>query len=337
METYKVLRSTLKAPRKFLLPLSFGPSSTCLLYILDNQLQTQLVRMGRVTYELLLVHVDSTGISPESSDLTTLLEMVKTRFPTHTFISKKLEEVLHLDNFDLNAISVGKPQNEASSLPDSDRLRSLLESAPSATSRADIVSVFLLRLLVHTAKANDCESILFGDSTTRLAEKTLAETAKGRGISLPWQISDGMSPLGVNFHYPLRDLLKKELITFSSLTSPPLTDLIMHQSTSSQVSASSKSTTIDDLMAQYFESVEESFPSIVTNVVRTLGKLSVPVFVGDRDSCGICRLPVHRETNEIYGWTGDQNSNAVSNQPQDKHSLTLCYGCARSINGWGKR
>ncbi|RAL68532.1 hypothetical protein DID88_007259 [Monilinia fructigena] len=61
-------------------------------------------------------------------------------------------------------------------------------------------------------------------------------------------------------------------MTFSSSTAP-LPDLVVYQEPPSHISASSKSTTIDDLMAQYFESVEENFPSIVANVVRTSSKL----------------------------------------------------------------
>jgi cytoplasmic tRNA 2-thiolation protein 2 len=332
METYRVRGSILKAPRKLLLPISFGLSSTCLLYVLDNQLRTQLDRMGRTAYELLLVHVDCTRISLESSDLASLLEMVKIRFPRHTFISKSLEEALHLDIIDWKAMGVEQSSSQAPPISDSDILRSLIASMPSATSKADIISMLLTRLLVQTAKTNGCESILFGDSTTRLAEKTLAETAKGRGFSLPWQISDGMSPLGVNFHYPLRDILKKELVTFSSLTSPPLTDLIIYQTASSRIPASSKSMTIDDLMAQYFESVEESFPLIVANVVRTSSKLNAQISE-DTDACGICGLPVVKGTNGVHGWAGDQSSSALPAQLENNDHLTLCYGCLRSING----
>jgi len=201
---------------------------------------------------------------------------------------------------------------------------------PSATSRADIISTLLTRLLVDVAKKNACESILFADSTTRLAEKTLSETAKGRGFSIPWLVSDGMSPYGIGFNYPLRDLLKKELILFSSLTTPPLDDLVIYQESSSHISASSKSTTIDDLMAQYFESVEENYPSIVANVVRTSTKLK-PLTVDNTQDCGLCGLPLAEGTDGIYGWGGDQS--AYSRTTVDGRHGIICYGCSRSING----
>ena len=202
---------------------------------------------------------------------------------------------------------------------------------PSATSRTDVSSTLLTRLLVDVARRNGCESILFADSTTRLAEKTLTETAKGRGFSLPWQVSDGMSPYGIGFNYPLQDLLKKELVAFSSLTAPPLTSLIAFQAPSSQTSVSSKLTTIDDLMAQYFESVEENYPSIVANVVRTSSKLQ-PLTGDESAACGLCGIPVSRGTDGIYGWGGDQNLDSRAAKAEGVDSI-LCYGCSRSING----
>jgi len=145
--------------------------------------------------------------------------------------------------------------------------------------------------------------------------------------------SDGMSPYGVNFHYPMRDLLKKEIVKFSSLTSPPLTDIIVYQSQATQVSASSKSTTIDDLMAQYFESVEENYPSIVANVVRTSSKLKAPEVYSSSTACGLCGLPVVEGTDGIHGWGGDQSLDIKSSVEERKEFGILCYGCSRSING----
>ncbi|TVY62697.1 Cytoplasmic tRNA 2-thiolation protein [Lachnellula suecica] len=331
METYRVRGSTVKAQRKLLLPLSFGPSSSSLLHILDQHIEGQYARMNRSGYELFVVHIDVFLDPADRKDASELLEKYKGRFSRHTYSSVGLEEALLLDNIDWKALGIqGIPDNE-SGLPATERLQKLLGSMSSATSRADIASTLLTRLLVDVAKRNHCESILFGESTTRLAEKTLTETAKGRGFSLPWQVSDGASPYGIGFNYPLRDLLKKEIVTFTSLTTPPLTELVIFQEKPSNISASSKTTTIDDLMAQYFESVEENYPSIVANVVRTSSKLQ-PLIGNDTTNCGLCGLPVTEGTDGIYGWGGDQNSDSRPAKEDGQHGV-LCYGCSRSING----
>lgn len=329
METYRVRGST-KTTKKLLLPLSFGPSSAALLHILDQHLQRQYDKMNRAAYELLVVHVDLYLEDADRKNSFELLEKYKARFSRHTYSNFGLEEALLLGDIDWKPLGIARPPSSTSERPGIERLRQFIGSMQSPTSRADVVSTLLTRLLVDLAKRNNCENILFGDSTTRLAERTLTETAKGRGFSLPWQVSDGISPYGIGFNYPLRDLLKKELVTFSSLAIPPITDLIIHQEPSSHISASSKTTTIDDLMAQYFETVEENYPSIVANVVRTSSKL-MPLICDDNTACGICGLPVAEGTDGIFGWGGDQNSGSRPAR-ENGHDDVLCYGCSRSIN-----
>ncbi|KAF7865213.1 hypothetical protein EAF04_006190 [Stromatinia cepivora] len=329
METYKGKRST-KVPQKLLLPLSFGPSSSCLLHMLDGHLETQHERTNRVSYELFVVHIDLYVDDADREASAALLQKYKNQYPRHSYSSYGLQEALQLEGIDWKSLGISDlptQDTKASSLD----LQKIVSSLSSATSRADIVSTLLNRLLVDVAKRNDCESILFGDTTTRLAERTLTETAKGRGFSLPWQVSDGPSPYGIGFLYPLREILKKEIMTFST-SSSPLPELVVYQEPSSHISASSKSTTIDDLMAQYFESVEENFPSIVANVVRTSSKLK-PITDHISKGCGICGLPVAEGTDGIYGWGGDQNPDSRPSREDISSNTVLCYGCSRSING----
>jgi cytoplasmic tRNA 2-thiolation protein 2 len=331
METYRIRGSTAKSARKLLFPLSFGPSSASLLQILDQHLQGQYDRMNRAAYELFVVHIDLYVEDTDRKASAALLEKYKSRFPRHSFCRFGLEEALLLDIIDWKALNVPGAAVEDIQRPATQRLQQLIGSMPSATSRADIISTLVTRLLVDVAKRKDCESILFGDSTTRLAEKTLTETAKGRGFSLPWQVSDGMSPHGIAFNYPLRDLLKKELVAFSCLNKHSLKELIICQEPSSHISVPSKLTTIDDLMAQYFESVEENYPSIVANVVRTSSKLQ-PAADLNAMACNLCGLPVAEGADRIFGWGSDQNSHSWPAKDIDLGNI-LCYGCSRSIHG----
>jgi len=287
--------------------------------------------MNRAAYELFIVHIDLYLEAKDRAESAARLENYKSRFPRHTYSSYGLEEALNLPDIDWTVFGILPPVTDLQALGP-DRLQSLMTSISSATSRADIISTLLTRLLVDVAKRNGCESILFGDSTTRLAEKTLTETAKGRGFSLPWQVSDGLSPYSVNFNYPLRDLLKKEIVTFSLIT-PNFSELVVFQETS-HISASSKATTIDDLMAQYFETVEKDYPSIVANVVRTSSKLK-PIQGDSIKSCGLCGLPVAEGTDGIFGWGGDQNSDSrvIRENRSEGPERILCYGCSRSMNG----
>lgn len=285
--------------------------------------------MARSTYELFVVHVDMQAVHGSAADTSSKFAAMKARFPGYSYELIGLEEVLEAKDFDWSAIGVAKSPEAKTGQA---QLVHILDSMVSATSKADVVSTLLTHQLVSLAKRYDCEAILFGDSTTRLAEKTLTETAKGRGFSLPWQVADGMSPHGLAFHYPLRDLLKRELGTLSLLTSPPLRDLIIYPGTSAHISASAKSTTIDELMTQYFESVEENYPSIVANVVRTASKLrAMPA--GDEAPCALCALPVVVGTDGVHGWSGDQQIGRRQIGLTGGSRSILCYGCTRSVNG----
>jgi cytoplasmic tRNA 2-thiolation protein 2 len=310
-----------------LLPLSQGVSSTTLLHILDLHLNTQRSKTNRTGFTISVLCVEDTH---QDSACTERLEKVRERYPNHEYASLPLHHVFRLlpGDASLRTLVPDAQLQESATTPE--QLASMIGSLTSATARADVLSTLRTRLIVEYAKQSSCESILWGDSTTRLAEKTLSETAKGRGFSLPWQVSDGKSPFGVNFHYPLRDVLKKELFSYVNLAEPALSALVYEPiSGATQASTSSKNTTIDDLMKQYFESVEENFPSIVSNVVRTTGKLEIPAGATSNLCCSLCGMPVPDGRFGIHGWGGDQHDGADDGPAVSSGSL--CYGCTRSI------
>jgi cytoplasmic tRNA 2-thiolation protein 2 len=318
--------------RRILLPLSHGVSSTTLLHILNLHLSTQKSKTNRTGFAISVFHVDEAPHDPSGAER---LKKVLEHYPDHQYASLPLHDVFCLIPGDAALRSLAPITAENADLTPQDQLTQLIASLTSATARADVLTTLRTRLIVEYAKQTGCESILWGDSTTRLAEKTLAETAKGRGFSLPWQVSDGRSPFDIDFHYPLRDVLKKELFSYVDLAEPALAGLVHEPlSGATQASTSSKNTTIDDLMKQYFESVEENFPSIVSNVVRTTGKFEVPAGAISEPCCRLCGMPVPGGRFGIHGWGGDQQDN-VDNASTASDS-SLCYGCTRSIPQPGK-
>jgi cytoplasmic tRNA 2-thiolation protein 2 len=217
MESYG-LRTTgdngsvsLKIPT-LLLPISFGVSSTTLLSFLDTQLKEK--RRGhknRTRYQLLVCHIDETFLEPTSPGRGQL-DTVRERFPeAGRYSAVGLEEV-----YGFNGVVAEVLENEVEAdgenqanghieeeeQTNASKLRNLLSSIPTTTSRMDIARILRTRLIVEVAKQEGCQGILWGDTATRLAEKTFAETAKGRGFSLPWQISDGPTPYGIPLFPP---------------------------------------------------------------------------------------------------------------------------------------
>ena len=279
-----------------------------MLYILSQHLEGQVERSGRTGFRLHVLHVDRDASLHEAYE-STLLSQVKERFPQHTYSRSSLSDVVSFDDFLHLSEQVSENRSPSEEkVRDSMKLERLLSSLNSATSRTDIMQNLKQKLIVHFAKEYNCEAILWGDSTTRLAERILAQTAKGRGFALPWIVADGLSPHGIPFYYPMRELFSKEVASFASLVDPPLHDLVIGDEPKPAVST--KNTTIDDLMKQYFESVEQDYPSIVANVVKTAGKLQPAALSEIEKQCELCDMPLDGQAPE---------------------RSRLCYGCIRTL------
>lgn len=325
MESFRVRHSAPDQQRKILLPLSLGVSSLTLLHILDRQLRLQTEKSGRTGFTLVVVCVDESQVNKSAPSLD-LVALVRNRYPDHEYVTVPLQDIFRLLPANDPLFGLVPNQNPETDTTPLGQLVALMNSLASPTARADIIPILRTRLLVEQAKQSGCEAIVSGDTTTRLAEKTFAETAKGRGFSLPWQISDGESPFGITFNYPMRDLLKKELFAYADFLEPPLSPLI-HDPGSPSAPMNSKTTTIDDVMKQYFESAE-NFPNYIANVVTTTGKLEARPVAATDPCCALCSMPVADGRFGLCGWGGDQSN---TQNASSSRSRQLCYGCTRSM------
>lgn len=300
MESFRVRNAGPGQQRTLLLPLSFDASSLALLHILSQHQRGQAEKTSRTGYKLYILHIDN-GSSLVTDDGSSL-EKVKSRYPEHEYQSIPLSKLLSLE--DLSGLF---PEAATRELDDDQRLSALLASSKSVTTRQDTVQLLTRRLAVQQARNSGCEAIIWTDTTTKLAERVLAETAKGRGYSLPWVVADGESPLGIPFHFPLRELLAKEARDYISFLEPPMDACLIR---SEERAVSTRNTTIDHLMQQYFQTVEQDYPSIVANVVRTTSKLQPPSLSQIEQLCELCNMP-------------------LENQSPEKSRL--CYACIRSL------
>ena len=327
LQTNKLRGGFHEVQKTLLVPVAFDVSSISLLHGLDQHLRKQLESGRHAGYTLHVLCIDESCIR-EDSRVQRLLPFLKQRFPEYAYSVVSLEDCLTY-GIDLKPLTYNRDGGALDEEPNAmSQLQNLLSTLPSATSRADVVDILRRRLTAAVAKQNDCDSILYSDSTTKLADRILAETAKGRGGVLPWLTSDNAVTDGVPCIYPLRDLLQKELALYVDLSLPSLEPLVMAPEITKGIT-SSKDMTIDALMCQYFESVEESFPSIVANVVRTSSKLAPPLELACAQLCDFCRLPV----NDVE-WRSEQGSHAPVNQSHKGETQSpqhLCSGCARTL------
>lgn len=319
LETNKIRGAFNEAEKTLLVPISLGVSSVCLLHILDKHLQSRKQQGRHAGYSLHVLYIDESSVLNHDSCGDGIV-CLKERFPSYEQGIVCLEEY---DDYGIklnNSIMDQAQSNDYASHSKAQKMEMQLQSVLSPTSRSDLINMIRRKLIHIYAQRHNCDWILYGDSTTLLAEKTLSETAKGRGGHLPLLTADGADCI-----YPLRDLLKKELIMYAQTTSPPLTSLIIEPKLRSPIS-SSKDTTIDDLMHQYFDSVEQNFPSIVANVVRTSSKLKLPSSDDTDRMCSMCKNPISKGS-----WGGEQNELSTSGTSDNSMPMQCCYGCARTF------
>ncbi|CAK7562522.1 MAG: Cytoplasmic tRNA 2-thiolation protein 2 [Sporothrix epigloea] len=345
--------------RRFYAGLSFGPSSAALVDVCEQIILDRLSRGRDAAFSLHAVHIDTSmeEVSSESV-VEQRLDRWRARYPRFTFERVPLTDVLSLAAIDWEMLlppSSLAATRRATPPASTTQLRTLLDSLPSATSRRDILDLLVRRLLISratsTTETPPYDALLMGCSTTALAERTLTETAKGRGFSLPWQINDGIVDDGVGRHiplyYPVRELFRNELVLYlSAVAQPPLTEgdlvLLPASVTSSSAVVSHKDLSIEEVMARYFAEVEVNYPSIMANVVRTTAKLERHDHDHTHDhdhangdntftGCRVCGMPLDEAGNER--WKGEIGNLDGSGSHPGLDSAHLCYGCERSIRG----
>jgi cytoplasmic tRNA 2-thiolation protein 2 len=307
--------------KTLLLPVSFGHSSLALFHILARQLERQATQSRKNGFFLHVLHVDRSLNA--QSDSVEKLGKLKEMMPGFEYSTIRVEDIYQQDTS--NETSNG--DGVANTLSSTERLRELLDSLTSSSSREDVLQILFIRSIVSFAQAHECAGVLWGDSTSRLAERVMSETAKGRGFSLPWQLDDGETPYGIPFYFPSREVFRKELGSFLALADPDLAKFAEQSSLDEKKNLPklASSNTIDLLLHSYFDSAEDSHPGLLSNVVRTSNRLE-PKAVG-MQRCKLCKMPVTKTQLGIESWKGIQNLNGdLGNE-----DYGLCYGCSRSV------
>ncbi|KAJ5121495.1 uncharacterized protein N7515_009456 [Penicillium bovifimosum] len=315
----------LDGPRnQLLLPVSFGVSSSVLLHILYADRQARLSNGRPLGYDFHILVIEPSTVAATGSPFDKNYKALQKNFPMPAITRIPFYSIFdYVPEMQEIMKEYGGPQfTDDSSRSNGERLAAFRASISTATSKTDIDTILLTRLVAEFAKKSGCESVIWGDSDSRLAAKALAGVAKGRGASLTWQVSDGISPWGVRFEYPLRDLFKAELLQYESVCAE-LSDIIVPDQPPSD-NVLTKNLSIDELMLRYVQNQGAKYPGVMANVARTANKLN-PSTSGSAPTCALCA-----------GLLGNVTGNSgvtVANQAEDNHSSQFCYGCMRSRPG----
>lgn len=315
---------------KMLLACSGGLASSVLVEIVYTASQRT-----RGKYQLpIVVHVDETTYqASEAEKANERLAFLKVACPEMTFIERTLDEINHYAGpVKQNLIKDERPTAEAV-----DRLAACLDTLPSMTSQQDMLSLYRERLLLETAKEQGCSAIIYGNSGTSLAAKTLSLTTKGRGYALPWETADhSLSHSGIWSVRPMKGLLNTEIQVYAKLINMPAPQF--------QSPQAGKANSIDELTRGYFETLEEQFPSLVATVVRTTNKLVEPLprdqALGDCKVCGMSyRQGARKWLRDITVNTAAPPTDTIETTTTEQHpnggdvQEDLCYGCVVATRG----
>ncbi|KAA8912940.1 hypothetical protein TRICI_003322 [Trichomonascus ciferrii] len=293
MERFKVSYNEPRPPdQHVLLPVSLGPSSMALLDMCVEMIRAQkAIHRGRQGFFLHVVHVMD---QEDSSDTRERLERLRERYPE----CEKIEAVKLPESSKTELVQISRGEN----ISDLDGAMKQVNK----TGREDSKGILRKGLIEKIAERNGCQTTIYGHCQTRLAELVIAMTSKGRGSAMPHAINDGG-------YYPLKDVLSSEVDIYNDLQET--CDLIVSRT---KPPANVKLQSIDDLVHQYFISVEKDFPSVVSTVVRTANKLASQE--EGEDNCSICGGIRGKDTLE---WIKKITVNA----PIEDAGETLCYGC----------
>ncbi|KAK9448164.1 uncharacterized protein V1518DRAFT_419845 [Limtongia smithiae] len=334
-------------PPRVLLALSLSHASLALLDMLVSLVREQRVaHRGAAGLDLVVAHVD------EGADDREARRVMADIASAHGDVCEC--RVVSLDEFYTRAApsAIREFYHSASNIADysfSPRtatnpptVSSILARIPDRTACRDIIDSIRTHLILSTAAEATCTTVLWGDTMTRLAEKTLSMTAKGRGDALPRLLADGLrrtadGPELVHI-YPLREVLRSEAETYASVC-----DMTPYLLSTNLAPASSvlRMMTIDDITRTYFRDIEAAFPSIVSTVVRTAAKLADPRVDGGR-YCAICATPCVDAAPERW-LTTITVSSALGAMAEEVAPATdaeaspdrppLCYGCLVATKG----
>ncbi|KAJ1649059.1 Cytoplasmic tRNA 2-thiolation protein 2 [Dispira simplex] len=308
----KALRLSSSHKPRVLVGYSGGTSSRALLHLVGQYSRHEFVTDDRDKFAKLVVcHIDTTGLFPElPHDTEGIRQSVEIAYPHVTYDNIPLEQVLTLQTMndpltggwlmELSPVSDAiagnfcfiprRPLAETQTSP-THRLTALFQAATKFSTKEDLLEHLTFQLLVQRAIHHRCDYIILGDTCTRLAIRTLANTGKGRGFALP--LSLGGHPTwfnGIQFVRPLRECLVKEAALYNHI------EQLQVFPTPSFTTLRPTKSSINKLTEDFICGLDRDFPSTTSAVTRTAGKLKASDRVPNNAACLLCLMPVEGDS-----------------------------------------
>lgn len=359
----KPRRGALKPSGSLLIGFSGGLGSTVLLDLVHQIYCANLgseelkggkehPRKNRVWKKIYVCYVETSDAYPETSDRTEQIREAVARYERFEFIPVRVQ-----DAFDRGwwARDSGRAAPGLTDVPwaldltggDAGpvaALRAHLLALPTPTATLSTLSTLTRSLLLYTAYSIGASHLVLGTSLTSLSISLISSIAQGGGFVVPQTIQEEWIPPfveripgdsswsgEVRLVRPLRDVSMKECQAWVWWHRLPVVG-------KQRIPVPKQ--TIGHLTKEFIIGLERDYPSTVSTIAKTAGKLAPKGESGER--CILCELPTQRS---VQGWKARTSIRSLTDEasPADDASSSLsllsrvCYSCHTTLTSKSSR
>lgn len=218
-------------------------------------------------------------------------------------------------------------------------LQTFLSSLPTQTAISRAVPTLIRILLLYTARSTGSSHLLLGTSLTSLSVSLISAISQGAGFTVREEAQEEWTPLdipsptqkSVRVIRPLRDVGMKECSIFCWWHN-------LNVVGKEKIPGGKQD--ITSLTKDFIVGLEKDYPSTVSTIARTCGKLSPKV--GSARACMLCEQPVQQGIQDWKSRTSIRTLDAAeptNNVVRDSQFLSpyLCYACHTTLTSRSSR
>jgi len=224
-------------------------------------------------------------------------------------------------------------------------MQKYISSLPTSTATLSSIATIIRMMLLHTARATKSSHLLLGTSLTSLSISLVSSISQGGGFSVPQASQEEWTPPGVNL--PLIDG-KRRAWCGEVRVIRPLREAGVKECAAwawwhrllvvGKGRIPTTSQTVSGLTKDFIVGLEKDFPSTVSTISKTVGKLAPRGDAGQQ--CVICGLPTQRD---VQTWKA--RTSIRSRCPQEDNRATaipsltplICYACHTTLTSRSSR
>ncbi|KAI9440065.1 hypothetical protein H4582DRAFT_2216897 [Lactarius indigo] len=309
-------------------------------------------RRNRVWKKVYVCYVEASDVYPDTSDRTEQIRETVARYEGFEFIPMRMQDAF--DRGWWERVSGGAAPSltdipcafdlagrDAGSVA---ALRAHLLALPTPTATLSTLFTLTRLLLLYTAHSIGASHLVLGTSLTSLSISLISSIAQGGGFVVPQTIQEEWTPPfvervpgdsswkgEVRLVRPLRDVGMKECQAWVWWRQLPVVG---------KQRIPIPKQTIGHLTKEFIIGLERDYPSTVSTIAKTAGKLAPKGESGER--CILCELPTQRS---VRGWKARTSIRSFTEEapPADDASSSLfllsnlCYSCHTTLTSKSSR